>query len=111
MQSYRIEITQLAENDLERAADYIAFELKSPQAAKNIVLGIQRKMHSLEQFPDRNDLDEDEQLAELGIRQEYYKNYKIFYIVDHADQSVIILRILHMLVDSRAWLYHTMDIE
>ncbi|HBA68737.1 MAG TPA: type II toxin-antitoxin system RelE/ParE family toxin, partial [Lachnospiraceae bacterium] len=40
---------------------------------------------------------------------DYYKNYKIYYVVE--DNSVIIVRILHMLVDSRAWLYRTFGME
>ena len=110
MQSYKIEITELAEIDLERAGDYIAYELKNPQAAVDTIQGIKNKMHSLEILPERNELDEDRKLAELGIRQEYYKNYKIYYLVDHTKQSVIIIRILHMLVDSRTWLYRTLDL-
>lgn len=30
MKQYKIEITDLAEMDLERAGDYIAYELKNP---------------------------------------------------------------------------------
>ena len=48
-------------------------------------------------------------LADLGIRMDYYKNYKIYYVVE--DNLVIIVRILHMLVDSRAWLHRTFKIE
>lgn len=76
MKQYRIEITDLAEEDLENAGDYIAFEL-----------------------------DEDEILAELGVRKDYYKNYKIYYLI--SEDTIYIVRILHMLVDSRAWLYRT----
>jgi toxin ParE1/3/4 len=110
MQSYKIEITELAEIDLERVGDYMAYELRNPQAAIDTIRGIKEKMHSLEMFPERNEFDEDTKLAELGIRQEYYRNYKIYYIVDHIKQSVIIIRILHMLVDSRTWLYRAFDL-
>lgn len=37
---YRIEITNLAEEDLENTGDYIAYELKNPTAAVNTVNGI-----------------------------------------------------------------------
>lgn len=33
MKQYQIEITELAEQDLENAGDYIAYELKNPNAA------------------------------------------------------------------------------
>ena len=44
MKQYRIEITDLAEEDLENAGDYIAFELGNPGAAENTVKGITAAM-------------------------------------------------------------------
>lgn len=105
MQKYKIEITNLAEQDLEDAADYIAFHLKNPSAAVNTVRGIRKQINMLQDFPKRNELDDDPILADLGVRMDYYKNYKIYYVVE--EDVVIIVRILHMLVDSRAWLYQT----
>lgn len=105
MKRYRIEITELAERDLENAGDYIAYELKNPTAAVNTVKGIRKQINSLSDFPERNELDEDELLAGLGVRKDYYQNYKIYYLID--GNTIYIVRILHMLVDSRAWLYDT----
>lgn len=105
---YKIEITNLAEEDLENTGDYIAYELKNPTAAVNTVNGIRKQINSLANFPERNELDEDEVLAELGVRKDYYRNYKIYYIID--KDTIYIVRILHMLVDSRAWLYRTFGI-
>ena len=56
VKQYRIEITDLA--------------------AVNTVEGNRQKINSLGVFPERNELDEDEELAQLGIRNDYYKNYK-----------------------------------
>lgn len=64
---YRIEITDLAEEDLENAGDYIAYELKNLTAAVNTVSGIRKQINSLANFPERNELDEDEVLAEYFI--------------------------------------------
>lgn len=109
MKQYRIQITDLAEMDLERAGDYIAYELKNPTAAKNTVRGIRKQINSLTSFPVRNELDEDDLLAEFGVRQDYYKNYKIYYVIE--GDTIYIVRILHMLVDSRAWLYRTFGVK
>lgn len=105
MRQYQIKITELAERDLENAGDYIAYELKNLSAAENIVSGIRGKINSLVNFPERNELDEDEFLAELGVSKEYYRNYKIYYVIE--EDTIYIVRILHMLVDSKAWLYRT----
>lgn len=44
-------------------------------------------------------------MAGLGVRKDYYRNYKIYYVIE--EDTIYIVRILHMLVDSRAWLYRT----
>ncbi len=46
-------------------------------------------------------LAEDEELAKYGIRKTYYKNYKIYFLIDEPEKTVYILRVFHMLVDSR----------
>ncbi len=56
MKQYRIEITDLAEEDLENAGDYIAFELGNSSAAENTVKGIRKQINSLINFPERNEL-------------------------------------------------------
>ena len=105
MRQYQIRITELAEEDLENAGNYIAYDLKNPSAAKSTVSGIRAKINSLVDFPERNELDEDELLAGLGVRKDYYHNYKIYYVIE--EDTIYIIRILHMLVDSKAWLYRT----
>ena len=105
MGQYQIRITELAEQDLENAGDYISYELKNSSAAENTIRGIRARINSLVNFPERNELDEDELLARLGVRKDYYRNYKIYYVIE--EDTIYIVRILHMLVDSKAWLYRT----
>ena len=92
----------LAEDDIINQTDYIAFTLKSPQTALNISIGIRKSIDKLLHNPVRHELDEDEELASIGIRKQYYKNYKIYYFIDEIKQTVYILRVLHMLVDSKS---------
>lgn len=107
MGQYQIKITEL--KDMEDIGDYIACELGNSSAAENTIRGIRTKINSLVNFPERNELDEDELLAELGVRKEYYRNYKIYYVT---EKSIIyIVRILHTLVDSKSWLYRTFGIK
>jgi plasmid stabilization system protein ParE len=110
MHQYRIKLSDLAEEDLENVGDYIAYFLLNPSAAENTVKGIRTQVNKLKRFPDRHELDEDSILAEMNVRKIYYKEYKIFYVVDYDTETVNILRILHMRVDSRAWLYRTFGI-
>ena len=104
MKKYNIIILPLAEDDIINQTDYIAFTLKSPQTALNISIGIRKSIDKLLHNPVRHELDEDEdeELASIGIRKQYYKNYKIYYLIDEIKQTVYILRVLHMLVDSKS---------
>lgn len=71
--------------------------------------GIRAKINSLADFPERNELDEGTLLAGMGIRNAYYQNYKIYYVID--GDIIYIVRIMHMLVDSKAWLYRTFGLQ
>ena len=96
MQQYKIRISELAEQDLENAGDYIAFKLLNPIAAENMVNGIREQINKLEVFPASYELDDDSILAELGIHKTYYKEYKIFYTIDDNVKKIFIVRILHI---------------
>lgn len=110
MQRYAIKMSALAREDLENVGDYIAFELLNPQAALNTVKGIRKQMRKLQYFPERHELDTDPILAECGVHKIYFKEYKIFYTIDKECAMVNIVRILHRLVNSRSWLYRTLEI-
>lgn len=57
MQHYTINTSDLAEEDLENAGDYIAFVLLNPSAAENTVKGIREQVNKLQHFPDRAPLN------------------------------------------------------
>ena len=67
-----------------------------------LVKGFRKTISSLSMFPKSHELDEDEELAKYGIRKIYYKKYKIYFVIDEPKRTVYILRVFHMLVDSRA---------
>lgn len=99
---YQLQILPLAEEDIIDISDYIAFEKQAPQAALALVRGLRKEIKKLEFYPQRHEIEPDRILAEYGVRRHYYKNYKIFYIIEENEKTVYIVRVLHMLVDSRA---------
>ena len=101
MSEYKVITLPLAETDIADQMDYIAFELGNPETAINIAKGFRKIINSLSIFPKSHELDEDEELARYGIRKIYYKNYKIYFLIDERNQAVFVLRVFHMLVDSR----------
>ena len=60
MQYYKTKLTKLVKNDLTDIGNYITYELKNPIAALNILQGISKEIKSLEKFPKRNGLEQDE---------------------------------------------------
>lgn len=101
MSQYKVVTLPLAENDIADQMDYIAFELKTPETAIKMIKGFRKTIDSLSLFPQRHELDEDDELATYGIRKIYYKNYKIYFVIEEFEQTVYILRVFHMLVDSK----------
>jgi len=101
MLKYKVIILPLAEDDIRDQTEYIAFELKAPEVAINTVRGFRKTIDNLGVFPQSHELDEDEELAKYGIRKTYFKNYKIYFLIDESEKTVYILRVFHMLVDSR----------
>lgn len=109
MHKYQILMLPMAEEDILRNTDYIAYDKKSPDTALQLGRGFRRTIDSLSTNPSRHELDEDEQLAYYRIRKHYYKNYKIYYLISETERVVYILGVLHMLVDSKSILLRRFD--
>ncbi len=86
--SYQVHITSTAEHDIMRAADYIEFTLKNPDAATE-------QIGSLADLPQKFRLVDDPVLASWGIRFVIINNYLAFYTIDEEKQTVIIVRFLY----------------
>ena len=110
MQQYKILITELAKNDLRNISLYITYELLNPDASIRTFRGIRKQIDKLVILPERNQLDDDPALRELGVRSTSYKNYKIYYVVDNEILTVTVIRIFHMLEDSHTWLYQVLKL-
>lgn len=106
MRLYRIEITEAAKEDLENIGDYLAFILENPDAAINTIRQIRKKINTLRYYPERNGLETDPELAKIGVRMDYFRNYKICYIVKL--EVIYIVRILHKLEDSHIHLHQSL---
>jgi plasmid stabilization system protein ParE len=52
VKEYKIRIARQAREHLNGIADYIAFELKSPEAARNTIVKIRREIKSLSYMPE-----------------------------------------------------------
>ena len=93
--SYQIHITPTAEHDIVRAADYIEFTLKNPEAADNLLDVVTEQIEALADFPQKFRLVDDPVLTSWVIRFVIINNYLAFYMIDEEKQVVIVVRFLY----------------
>lgn len=93
--SYQIHITSTAEHDIMRAADYIEFVLKNPDAAENLLDVATEQINSLSDFPQKFRLVDDPILSSWEIRFVIVNNYLAFYTIDEEKQTVFVVRFLY----------------
>ena len=69
--------------------------MKNTKAADEHLRGFMDAIRSLEKIPKRNQLSEDVELSELGIRFVSFRNFLIAYSVSDDDVSVTVYRVLY----------------
>ena len=92
---YVIQLTDDAEEDIERIGEYIA-EADSPERAANVIASIREVVEGLRDFPERG--RRVEQLVDSGkpdYREVQFKPYRIIYRVAEGIVHV------HLIADGR----------
>ena len=92
---YRVVITEYAEQDMLRAAEYIAEDLHNRQAADQLLNDAEKTIYPLEEMPFRYPLVTDNALAGEGFRFFPVHNYLVFYVVREERKFVVIERFLY----------------
>ena len=95
MGEYRVNITDLAKQDITKTAAHITYEFQEPTIAVKTTDAILDAIFTLEEMPDRIGLVKDERLAEKGIRPLYVKNYTVFFRIEESARVVDIVRVLY----------------
>ena len=88
---YRVNLTQHAQGDLEHIYYYIASD--SVNKASNFIIQLEKRVYSLENFPNRNPLISENEYFGTDYRHIIFKKYRIIYRI--VENSVFILRIIH----------------
>ena len=91
--SWNIEIADAAYEDLRDIYSYIAFELKSPDDARNVVQRILAEISTHGELPNRYRPYPREPLASKGVRVMDVGNYCVYYLAN--DEVVSVGRILY----------------
>ncbi|MBP3265157.1 MAG: type II toxin-antitoxin system RelE/ParE family toxin [Acidaminococcaceae bacterium] len=92
---YSVSVTEEAKRDLRSIINYIAFRLKSPMAAQNLLDEIEEQIEGLAQFPERFQLYELEPWHSRNLRMVSVKNFVILYIPDIETKVVNVYRIFY----------------
>jgi toxin ParE1/3/4 len=101
MASYRVEVSEPAENDLRAILRYISAQLSAPITAIKMIDLIEETLMSLADMPQKFPTVADERLFLLGYRKLPVKNYIIFFTIDETIKVVNVERILYA---RREWL-------
>ena len=92
---FSVIISEDAEADIIRIADYISNELYSLQAAYDLMYEVRKQILALSHMPKRFALVDDERLASKGVRLIPVKNFLIFYVVDEEAKTVNIVGVMY----------------
>ena len=93
--NYEVRLTTQAENDLRGIFEYIAFDLQSVQNAAGQLDRLEQSIASLDQMPERFRVYENEPWRSRNLRIMPVDNYLVFYIPDHEEQIVHIMRVMY----------------
>ena len=92
---FKVVYSPAAKDDLHTIAAYILYELRSPQAAKNVTTRIRSEIRSLSNMPERYALVEWEPWSSMKMHRVPVGNYVIFYAINESSDTVTITRIFY----------------
>ena len=88
---FRVNLTASAQTDLEQIFYNIAAD--SPMNATEFIVELERKVYSLEAFPERQPLIPENEFFGTEYRHLNHKKYRIVYRI--VQDTVFVLRIVH----------------
>jgi plasmid stabilization system protein ParE len=98
---YRVDISEVAENDLLDIVRYITFQFSAPMTAFNMMELLEEAMMSLSNMQQRISLVRDDRLSQMGYRCLNIKNNIVFFTIDEKNKVVDVERILYARRDWR----------
>ena len=93
--TYKVKLTTQAIEELDRAAQYIAYEMQQPQIAEQWLDAMQDAFRSLAYFPGKYPMVDEEPFAALGVHKMKVKNTLVYYIIKQEQTVVWITAIVY----------------
>mgnify|MGYP004566759689 CR=1 FL=1 len=100
-EKYTVKLTRQAEAQLREIVDYIRFTLQAPNTASKMLDALAEEIYSLDQFPYRAPLTEEEPWHSQGVRRISVKNFLIYFWIDEAQKNVQVTGIIYGRRDQR----------
>ena len=94
-EKYTVKITQPAEEQLREIADYIRFTLQVPGTAVKMLDTLAKEIASLELFPNRVPLTEEEPWHTQELHKFPVKNFLVYFWVDEKAKKVQVTGIIY----------------
>lgn len=92
---YEVKITRQAQEQMAEIVDYITFELFAPDAANNLLDKMENSIMALTEFPERNQLIDEEPWRTEGIRKIVVKNFLVYYWINNAEKKVYVTAVIY----------------
>ncbi len=93
--SYKLEFSPIANDDLDGIYRYISEHLVAPKAANDLLDNIETSIMRLKDFLYSGSPAVDDILNSRGYRKLIVKNYILFYLIDETEKQVVIMRVLY----------------
>ena len=92
---YKLVVTKIAHDDLNRIVTYIAVHLANPTAATSFLEQVEKCYNNLKENPFMYEGCRDARLTKEGYRKASLKGYVLIYKVDEQTKKVIIYRFFY----------------
>ena len=92
---YSVQVSELANQDLDKIISYIAVQLANPSAASRLLGEIEKCYTFLESNPEIYEICTDSSLAKENYRKAVIKNYVLIYKIVESEKTVIVLRFFY----------------
>lgn len=92
---YEVKITRQAQEQMAEIVDYISHELFAPVAASNLLDKMEKSILALAQFPERNQLIDEEPWKTEGIRKIVVYNFLVYYWINEVEKKVQVTAVIY----------------
>lgn len=93
---FAIIVTPQAQRHLQHIRDYIAYELKARENAKNTLDFLVSEMKKLSYMPHRISVVKEEPWMQREIRRLRAKNFYIYFLINEEQRKVYILAVIYV---------------